>query len=63
MKELDRRLAKLEDAADRWLDRSGSLAARQAQRERLKVFARERVIEQIRSHLSPILEGTEPLIV
>ena len=32
---LARRLAKLEDAADRWLDRSGSLAARQAQRERL----------------------------
>ena len=35
MKELDRRLAKLEDTADRRLDISGRLVARQAQREML----------------------------
>ena len=35
MKELDRRLAKLEDTADRRLDISGRLFARQAQREML----------------------------
>ena len=35
MKELDRRLAKLEGAADRRFDLSGRLAARQTQRERL----------------------------